>query len=142
MESPRLTIIGRRERIDFPEWHLKQVRVKVDTGARTTALGVSDLEIIDKKPSGKVALFRPLIKRKGGMCEARVIRMTRVRNSGGLVELRPVIETEIRLGPVRKWIQITLTDRSRMKTAVLLGRSALAGDFVVDVSKRDLLRGS
>ena len=31
-------IIGRNELLDFPEWGVRRVRVKIDTGARTSAL--------------------------------------------------------------------------------------------------------
>jgi hypothetical protein len=65
--------------------------------------------------------------------------MAMVRCTSGNVELRPVVETEIQLGPVRKRIRITLTDRSRMRWPVLLGRSVLCSGFVVDVSRKYLL---
>ena len=55
-------------------------------------------------------------------------------------EQRPLIETVIRLGPVTKRIYMTVTNRSRMLFRMILGRRALEGDFVVDVSKKYLLR--
>lgn len=136
--------IGWKERIDFPAWGIRRVRAKIDTGARTTALNVCDYELIETSPGQFRARFRPVVSRKREVCaepvEADVVRMVRVRNTGGTVELRPVVETEMRLGPVVKRIRVTLTDRSRMLSAVILGRNALAGDFVVDVERKYLLR--
>ena len=66
--------------------------------------------------------------------------MVMVRNTSGQTEQRPLIETTIRLGPVCKRIHLTVTDRSRMIFPVILGRTALTGDFVVDVSRHYLLR--
>jgi hypothetical protein len=63
-----------------------------------------------------------------------------VVDSGGHPEVRPVIATELVLGPVRKTILVTLTDRSGMLFRMILGRKALEGDFRVDVSARYLLR--
>jgi hypothetical protein len=44
------------------------------------------------------------------------------------------------LGPVRKRILLTLTDRSGMLFRMILGRKALEGDFRVDVAGKYLLR--
>jgi hypothetical protein len=57
-------------------------------------------------------------------------------------EQRPVIETSVRLGPVVKRVRITVTNRSTMLFRMILGRKALEGDFIVDVSKKYLMRGS
>lgn len=137
-------MIGWKERIDFPAWGVRNVRAKVDTGAHTTALDVVDLEVTEVAPGRTIARFRPVMFRcetkDKCQCEAEVVRMARVKNTSGIPEMRPVIETEIRIGSVRKRIQITLTDRSRMRSPVILGRTALADDFVVDVSKSYLLR--
>jgi hypothetical protein len=57
-------------------------------------------------------------------------------------EQRPVIEATLRLGPVSKRVRLTVTNRSNMRFPMILGRTALAGDFVVDVSGKYLLRRS
>jgi hypothetical protein len=41
---------------------------------------------------------------------------------------------------VRKRILLSLTDRSGMLFRMILGRKALEGDFLVDVSRKYLLR--
>ncbi len=143
-EPARPLLIGRREFVGFPEWDIRRLRAKVDTGAWTTALDVCEFTLVESVPGSWKARFSPVLNRKKGTCgapiEAEVVRMARVRNTGGISEMRPVIETEIQIGPVRKRIRITLTDRSRMRSPVILGRSALCGDFVVDVARTYLLR--
>jgi hypothetical protein len=62
--------------------------------------------------------------------------MVRVRNSGGITEERPLIETVIALGPITKRIRLTVTRRPAMLYRVLLGREALADDFLVDVRSK------
>jgi hypothetical protein len=71
---------------------------------------------------------------------ARVIKRMRVVDSGGHPEVRPVIETDLVLGPVRKRILLTLTNRSGMLFRMILGRKALEGDFCVDVASKYLFR--
>jgi hypothetical protein len=63
-----------------------------------------------------------------------------VCNSSGQREWRPLIETRIRLGPLTKSIRLTVTNRSQMRFPVILGRQALAGDFLVDVSRKYVLK--
>jgi hypothetical protein len=69
-----------------------------------------------------------------------VLREVWVRDSGGHPELRPLIETDLVLGPVRKRIRMTLTNRSGMLFRMILGRKALEGDFRVDVAQKYRLR--
>lgn len=136
--------IGWKERIDFPAFGLGSVKAKIDTGARTSALFVCDHEVI-KRSGQSVVRFRPVVYRRrvaicGELVETPLVRLVKIRNSGGIEEVRPEIETEVRLGPVTKRVRFTLTDRSRMLFAVILGRTALAGSFIVDVSRKYLQR--
>jgi hypothetical protein len=69
-----------------------------------------------------------------------VLRTVVVRNTAGTREERPLVETAVRLGPVHKRIRITITNRSSMRYRMILGREALAHDFVIDVSRKYLLK--
>jgi hypothetical protein len=138
-----LLVIGRKEYLDFPPWGLRRVRVKVDTGARTSALDVAGYEI-ERDGSQWQARVRlvlhPHRHRRVVEVLAPVVRMARVRSTAGECEERPVIEAEVRLGPVHKRIRLTLANRSAMRHRMILGREALAGSFLVDVSRAYLLR--
>jgi hypothetical protein len=143
-DSARPVRIGWKEYVDLPEWGLRRVKLKVDTGARTSVLDVADYEVLEVPGRGLVARLRLRLSRKHPkrvtVLEAPVLRMVVVRNSGGVPEERPLLETTIRLGPVCKRIRLTVTNRSGMLFRMLLGRQALAGDFVVDVTEKYLLR--
>jgi len=142
-EATPLLLIGWKERLDFPDWGLKRVRVKIDTGACTSALGASGYELVKVDGLLTVRLRLALNRRrpeKTVVVEAPVLRMVHVTNTGGGREERPMIETTIRLGPVRKRIRLTITSRAAMRFPMLLGREALAGSFVVDVSRKDVLK--
>jgi hypothetical protein len=131
--------IGWKERLDFPDWGLKRVRVKIDTGACTSALGASGYELVEVDGVLTVRLRLALNRRRPTetvVVEAPVLRMVHVTNTGGGREERPMIETTIRLGTVRKRIRLTITSRTAMRFPMLLGREALAGSFVVDVSRK------
>ena len=136
--------IGWKEYLEFTEWDLRRIRVKIDTGARTSALDVVRYELTETADGGMMAtLLLALDRRHPGRftrIHTPVLRTVVVSNTGGTREERPVVETAVRLGPVQKRIRITITNRSSMRYRMILGREALAGDFVVDVSRKYLLR--
>jgi hypothetical protein len=136
--------IGWKEYLEFTEWDLHRIRVKVDTGARTSALDVVRYELTETAGGGLMAtLLLALDRRHPGRFTrilTPVLRTVVVGNPAGLREERPLVETTVRLGPVHKRIRITITNRSSMRYRMILGREALAGDFVVDVSRKYLLK--
>jgi hypothetical protein len=136
-------LIGWKEFLDFPEWGLKRIRVKVDTGACTSALGVLNFNI-EERPSAEplVNLELALHRRRPDrltLVQAPLVGMVVVKNPGGRKEQRPVIEAVVRLGTVVKRIRMTVTRRCAMRYPILLGRQALMGHFVVDVTQKYLL---
>jgi hypothetical protein len=142
--SRTLLPIGWKEHLHFTEWDLRRIRVKIDTGARTSALDVVRYELLEMAGGGLMAtLYLALDPRHPGRftrIHTPVLRTVLVRNSGGVREERPLVETAVRIGPVHKRIRITITNRSRMRYRMILGREALANDFIVDVSRKYLLK--
>ncbi|MCC6417880.1 MAG: ATP-dependent zinc protease [Gemmataceae bacterium] len=136
--------IGWKEYVSLPEWGVRRLKAKVDTGARTSVLDVVHYELRALKGTGLVAeMALALNPRRPGQLvtvQTPVLKMVAVRNSGGHSEERPLIETALRLGPVTRRILLTVTSRAAMRFRMLLGRRALENDFVVDVARKYLLR--
>ena len=145
MEGSGPVQIGWKEYLDLPEMGIFRLKAKVDTGARTSALHVDSLQVVETLPDGteiaevELGIDRRRPERRVTARVALLGRL-RVKDSGGHPELRPYIETELALGPVRKRIRLTLTDRSGMLFRMILARKALEGDFLVDTSRKYLLR--
>jgi hypothetical protein len=139
-------VIGWKEYVEFPDWGLRRVRAKIDTGARTSALGVAGYDVQESPDGGLVAVLRLATSRRHpervAVIRADVLRTIVVRNSGGVKEHRPLVETRIKLGPVTKVVRLTITYRSGMLCPMILGRQALAGEFIVDVSRKYVLRAT
>lgn len=140
---PPPQVIGWKERIDFPDWGIRRVRAKMDTGARTSAIDALVREVREG-PDGRkvVVLVVAFFRRKTSkfrVVEAPLVKTSRVRNTGGELCERHVIETTIRLGHVTKKVHLSVADRGRMLSPVLLGRLALAGDFAVDSGRKYVL---
>lgn len=144
MDNP--VVIGWQEEIDFPDWGFRRIRVKIDTGARTSALDVVSYTLRHEEGQGPIAELRLALRRRHPervkTVTVRVLRMVVVCNSSGMREQRPLIETTMRLGPVTKTVQLTVTNRFNMRFPVILGRKALAGDFLVDVGRKHVLKRS
>jgi hypothetical protein len=139
-------LIGRKEYLTFPDWDVPRLCVKVDTGAFSSALDVAGYELHRDDTGRLLARLTLCLSRRHPRREtivfAPVVKMVGVTSSCGEREERPLLETTVRLGPVEKRIRMTVTDRAGMRCRMLLGRDALAGDFVVDVSKKYLLRSN
>lgn len=126
------TVIGRTEKVDFPELGLFDIPAKMDTGAYTSSLNCHDIreengelhfKLVDhshKEYYFKDHLFKDFSQKK-------------IKNSFGEQELRYTIKTLIRIGKKRIRAKITLSDRGSMKFPVLIGRTLLKNNFIVDV---------
>lgn len=130
-------IIGWREWVSFPAIGIEKIKAKIDTGARTSALHAFNIEEYYTDSQQKVRFkIHPLQKNNDFIviCEANVIDMRLVTDSGGHCEKRFVIETPITIGNNTFPIEVTLTDRDTMRFRMLLGRKALENRFIVDSS--------
>jgi len=131
--------IGWRECVAIPDWRIKRLRVKTDTGARSSAIDVTHvLELPENRVRFHVRLSRKFPDRTRAV-EAKVVRRTRVRSSTGHTQERIVVRTRVQIGPILKSVEFTLVWRRNMLCRALLGRRAIEGDFVVDPSSRYLL---
>jgi hypothetical protein len=139
--SPAITdkiLIGWCEYVELPTWGIRGLHAKVDTGARTSAIHV---ENVQELPAGRVG-FDVILGRRKRRCvrvEAPISRRGRVRSSSGHAAPRIFVTTTLRVGPVERTVELSLIGRDEMTFRMLLGRAVLSGQFVVDVSRRDVL---
>jgi hypothetical protein len=135
-ERPSPRIIGVAEYVDFPDWGVRHLRARVDTGAKTSALHV---ENVRQLAGGRVRFDVRLRKndpKARVRVEAKVSRRSLVRSSTGETEARLFVEADVVLGGREQRIEVGLVDRSKMLYRMLLGRSALERRYLVDVTKR------
>jgi hypothetical protein len=143
MKERELLTIGWREWLSLPQLGIGEIKAKIDTGARSSALHAFDIETFEVDGTSKVR-FKVHPKQRNTVitvaAEAEVIDEREVRNSGGKAELRPVILTEVELMG-RKWaIELTLTNRELMGFRMLLGRQGVRRRFLIDAGKSYLGR--
>ncbi|WP_182440217.1 RimK/LysX family protein [Colwellia sp. RSH04] len=130
-------VIGHIENIDLPELAIKQLTVRVDTGAQTSSLHVDNLQrtFIDNKPAVAFDIHPEIHNvEKSVRCTAILHDVRKVKSSNGISEQRYVIKTPAIMGDHTWDIEITLTDRSDMTYLMLLGRQALSDHFYIDAA--------
>ena len=134
--------VGWREWASLPELGIDAFKMKVDTGARTSAIHAFEVESFKRDDTEWVRFSLHPIQDQPQVtvCEAPVLDRRVVTDSGGHKEERPVILTEIDLGGRRWPIEITLTDRETMKFRMLLGRTAMT-EIRVEPTESFLLGG-
>jgi len=133
--------IGRKDKVDFPQLGLKNIPIKMDTGAYTSAIHCRNIEI--RAIDGNEVLFFTLLDPSHSQYDNKeyasknFVERT-MKNSFGTSEKRYVIDTSIELFGEKYPIDLSLSDRGEMKFPILIGRRFLMGKFIVDCSRYDL----
>ncbi len=134
--------IGWREYLSIPDLDIRVVKAKVDTGARTSALHCSEVEIYNSDGLQRVRFQAHPIHRDPDFslpCDLPLSSYRSVRDSGGKEEIRPFVSVPVIIGEHQFETEISLTNRKNMKFRMLLGRTALKGRFLVNSGTSYLL---
>lgn len=134
-------IIGRKDIADLPKLELKQIAIKIDTGAYTSSIHCHQIEEIKK--NGKNAIKFNLLDPKHENFNNKTFvienyKKKRIKSSNGTTEERFIIYSEIKLFNELFPIELSLSERGKMKYPVLIGRKLLKRQFIVDVAKVNL----
>src|SRR5690554_2274055 len=133
--------IGRKEKIDLKEWGITGVTAKVDTGAYTSSIHCEYArEIQDgaKKVLHFIVLAPGHKHYKNQIISTEHFTQKKIKNSFGHTETRYKVVTTIGLLGMEYETEFTLSERSKMKNPILLGRKTLKGKFLIDVDKVNL----
>jgi len=134
-------IIGRVEKVNFSSLNIIDLDAKIDTGAYSSSIHCHDI-FEDKE--NNLLCFK-LLDPKHDDYRKKVLKFTeyskvKVKSSNGISRWRFKIKTSIKIGKKTYITQFTLTDRSKMRYPVLIGRKVLNKRFLVDVSHKYLLK--
>lgn len=134
-------VIGRRDKADFPLLGIQDLDVKIDTGAYTSSIHCHNVEL--KEVDGSFIVSADLLDPDhpnfhGQRLQFKDFRSKNVKSSNGMSERRVLVKTRIILFGREYPIELSLSDRSNMRSPVLLGRKFLKRYFMVDPSKKDV----
>ncbi len=136
--ATKLLVIGWREIIALPNLGISQIKAKIDTGARSSALHAFHVEKFQHDGQEMIRFQVHPYQRDSKhtvTAEAELLEYREVRPSSGKAQLRPVILTNVELDNVQWQIELTLTNRDVMGFRMLLGRQAVRDRFLVDPGK-------
>ncbi len=134
-ETPKLPVIGWREWVSLPDLGIKQIKAKVDSGARSSSLHAFDVHLFQRGGEDWVRYkVHPVQRKKTKIVEleTKVLETRSVRSSSGKASIRPVILTPVKLLGITWHVELTLANRDQMGFRMLLGREAFRRRFLVD----------
>lgn len=134
-----MKVIGRIEKVAFPEWKLTGIDAKIDTGAYTSSLHCHHIERYkeDGKDFVRFNLLDPSHETYNEKAfKLPIFKIKTIKSSNGLTEERIIVKTKIKVFDDVFDAELSLTDRSEMKYPVLIGRKLIRNRFVVDISQK------
>lgn len=135
--ADEIPIVGWREWVGLPDLGVDPIKAKIDSGARTSAIHAFRERVTYEKGAPHVSfMVRPGQRGKAAPieCIAEIRDEREIKSSTGHKQVRYVIETGLSLGG-RVWpIELTLADRDPMGFRMLLGRQAIRGRCLIDMS--------
>lgn len=127
--------IGRVEKVRIYPGNLI-IRAKIDTGAKNSSLGCYDMSFFENNGEKWVRFSITNHKGKTIKLEQKVQRVAKIKDHFEKNQERPVIKLYICLGNLYKETEVNLIDRSGFIYQLLIGRSFITDDFIVDPSKK------
>lgn len=126
--------VGWKEYGSLPKLNVDKIHIKIDTGAKTSAIHATNYKVFTKANQKWVKFsIAPYQEDDETLihCEMPVKDQRTITSSNGQTSDRIVIETELLIGNQRQTIELTLSQREKMKFRMLLGRQAMKNMVVI-----------
>jgi len=137
-----LKIIGSDEWCVFKKLGIPAIKARVDSGAKTSSIHASNIEVVSKDGDDWVRFEVDPIQDDANIlikCEAKLLRSKKVKSSMGASEERLMIRTPLSIGKDTFIIKLTLASRDTMNYRMLLGREALNRRYLINPAEHCLL---
>ncbi len=139
-EKNKKLLVGWCEWAALPRLRIPNIKAKIDTGAKTSALHAFNVKPFweNDLPYVSFSVHPSLRPGKSNVCSSRIVDQRYIRSSNGQKDLRFVIETTLVIGKRRKKIQLTLSNRSSLRYQLLIGREAMQ-DYIIEPKRSYIL---
>jgi len=128
-------IVGWKEWAQLPELSVEMIKVKIDTGAKTSALHAFDLSTATYMGGECVQFDVHPIQDNDQIthtCICPIVDYRWITSSTGHRQKRFIIHTTLKIGEFSSLIELSLANRDEMGFRMLVGRNALKGNILVD----------
>ncbi len=130
-------VIGRTDKADFPELGLKDIDIKIDTGAYTSSIHCANIREENN------VLICTFLDPSHPNYDGRELTFTSydiaaVKSSNGEIQYRYAVKTKIIIFKKKYSISLTLSSREDMRFPVLIGRKFLTKKYIVDTELTDV----
>ena len=112
------------------------IHAKLDTGAKNSSLNASHVMAFHRNGEQWVRFNVTSRYGKTVTIEREVRRVVKIKRHGAKPQARFAVSLGICLGTVYKEVEVNLAERSNFLYQMLIGRSFLAGKFIVDPSAK------
>ena len=131
------TIIGRKDKIDIPILSIENIPVKIDSGAYSSSIHCSSIELIESSFGRQlqvVFLDENNTNFSGKKYVFTDFRKKKVKSSTGDEQERFFIQLPIILFNQEYLTDFSLTRRNGLRNPILLGRKLTSNHFIIDTS--------
>jgi len=111
------------------------MQAKLDTGARNSSLNGRNIEYFTFNGHDMVRFEVEPRQGEIRVLELPLARYARIRRHFGKSQIRPVVMLSVCLSNLRRTVEVNLVDRDGFDFPMLLGRTFLAPDFLIDSSR-------
>ncbi len=116
------------------------IHAKLDTGAKTTSLNIKNLETFEKNQQLWVRFQVVSRKERVRTFERKVTRRVKIKRHGADPLERYVVKLGVCVGKLYKEVEVNLADRSDFNYQLLIGRTYLQSNILVDASETYTLK--
>ena len=129
-----LTPLGWREWVFLPSYNDFKLKAKIDTGARTSAIHATNIQIYRKNRSEMVK-FQIYQSQSFLDIDTELISYKKIKSSFGQTEIRPTVHMKIQIGAEIWLTEITLAHRAKLTYPMLIGRNSLNKKHIIHSHK-------
>jgi len=136
-----MIVIGRKDRAELPSLGVRNVPVKIDSGAYSCSIHcdyVQEELVNDQLVLAVIFFDKNSIKYSGEKYFFQLYKKKKVKSSTGDEQERYFVQLSIILFGVEYQTDFSLTKRNGLKNPILLGRKLINNNFLIDTTKINL----
>jgi hypothetical protein len=127
--------IGWIERVQLQP-HKLVLTAKIDTGADNSSIHAENIEVYDRDGEQRVRFEVENRQGQVAKLDLPVERIAYIKRKGAASLERPVVNMQLCIGKSLKQVPINLASRSNFKYRILIGRSYLKDNYLVNAARQ------